>query len=100
VLIGKVEAADGDRNDKLELSLRGQHAGLFEIDATGNIYMRPEQLQSLNDSTVHLIAIATDSGVPPRSTSVPVSVTKKYLEMVGLEKLRLFLALYKQLKTF
>jgi len=58
-----VEAADGDRNDKLELSLRGQHAGLFEIDATGNIYMRPEQLQSLNESTVHLIAIATDTGV-------------------------------------
>ncbi|XP_030081624.1 protocadherin gamma-B1 [Drosophila hydei] len=81
VLIGKVEAADGDRNDKLELSLRGQHAGLFEIDASGNIYMRPEQLQSLNESTVHLIAIATDSGVPPRSTSVPVSVTMEGLTL-------------------
>lgn len=81
VLIGKVEAADGDRNDKLELSLRGQHAGLFEIDTTGNIYMRPEQLQSLNESTVHLIAIATDSGVPPRSTSVPVSVTMEGLTL-------------------
>ncbi|KAH8414033.1 hypothetical protein KR222_002842, partial [Zaprionus bogoriensis] len=81
VLIGKVEAADGDRNDKLELSLRGQHAGLFEIDATGNIYMRPEQLQSLNESTVHLIAIATDTGVPPRSTSVPVSVTMEGLTL-------------------
>ncbi|XP_034665586.1 protocadherin Fat 1 isoform X2 [Drosophila subobscura] len=81
VLIGKVEAADGDRNDKLELSLRGQHAGLFEIDATGNIYMRPEQLQGLNESTVHLIAIATDTGVPPRSTSVPVSVTMEGLTL-------------------
>ncbi|KAH8232392.1 hypothetical protein KR032_005355, partial [Drosophila birchii] len=81
VLIGKVEAADGDRNDKLELSLRGQHAGLFEIDATGNIFMRPEQLQSLNESTVHLIAIATDTGVPPRSTSVPVSVTMEGLTL-------------------
>lgn len=75
MVIGKIEAADGDRNDKLELSLRGQHAGLFEIDNTGNIYMRPEQLQTLNDSTIHLIAIATDTGVPPRSTSVPVTVT-------------------------
>uniref|UniRef100_A0A1A9Z6H2 Cadherin domain-containing protein n=1 Tax=Glossina pallidipes TaxID=7398 RepID=A0A1A9Z6H2_GLOPL len=75
LMIGKVEAADGDRNDKLELSLRGQHAGLFEIDNIGNIYMRPEQLHQLNESTVHLIAIATDSGVPPRSTSVPVTVT-------------------------
>ncbi|XP_073819590.1 protocadherin Fat 4-like Cad96Ca [Musca autumnalis] len=75
VVIGKVEAADGDRNDKLELSLRGQHAGLFEIDNNGNIYMRPEQLQTLNESTIHLIAIATDTGVPPRSTSVPVAVT-------------------------
>ncbi|ALC46902.1 Cad96Cb [Drosophila busckii] len=81
VLIGKVEAADGDRNDKLELTLRGQHAGLFEIDSTGNIYMRPEQLQSLNESTVHLIAIATDSGAPPRSTSVPVSVTMEGLTL-------------------
>lgn len=75
VRIGKIEAADGDRNDKLELSLRGQHASLFEIDSTGSIYMRPEQLQTLNDSTIHLIAIATDTGVPPRSTSVPVTVT-------------------------
>lgn len=74
-MIGKIEAADGDRNDKLELSLKGQHAGLFEIDSTGNIYMKPEQLQSLNESTVHLVAVATDSGVPPRSTSVPVTVT-------------------------
>lgn len=74
-MIGKIEAADGDRNDKLELSLKGQHAGLFEIDSTGNIYMRPEQLQSLNESTVHLVAVATDTGVPPRSTSVPVTVT-------------------------
>uniref|UniRef100_A0A1A9WGZ1 Cadherin domain-containing protein n=1 Tax=Glossina brevipalpis TaxID=37001 RepID=A0A1A9WGZ1_9MUSC len=75
LMIGKVEAADGDRNDKLELSLRGQHAGLFEIDNIGNIYMRPEQLHQLNESTVHLIAIATDSGIPPRSTSVPVTIT-------------------------
>lgn len=74
-MIGKIEAADGDRNDKIELSLRGQHAGLFEIDNSGQIYMRPEQLQALNESTIHLIAIATDSGVPPRSTSVPVTVT-------------------------
>ncbi|KAI9579771.1 hypothetical protein GQX74_000559 [Glossina fuscipes] len=75
LMIGKVEAADGDRNDKLELSLRGQHAGLFEIDNIGNIYMRPEQLHQLNESVIHLIAIARDSGVPPRSTSVPVTVT-------------------------
>ncbi|XP_046805578.1 protocadherin Fat 1 [Lucilia cuprina] len=81
VMIGKIEAADGDRNDKLELSLRGQHAGLFEIDSTGNIYMRPEQLQTLNESTIHLIAIATDSGVPPRSTSVPVTVTMEGVAM-------------------
>ncbi|XP_030374147.1 protocadherin Fat 1 [Scaptodrosophila lebanonensis] len=81
VMIGKVEAADGDRNDKLELSLRGQHAGIFEIDAMGNIYMRAEQLQNLNESTVHLIAIATDTGVPPRSTSVPVTVTMEGLTL-------------------
>ncbi|XP_011188059.1 protocadherin Fat 1 isoform X2 [Zeugodacus cucurbitae] len=81
VMIGKVEAADGDRNDKLELSLRGQHAGLFEIDSKGCIYMRPEQLQGFNESTVHLVATATDSGVPPRSTSVPVTVTMERLTL-------------------
>lgn len=80
-MIGQVEAADGDRNDKLELSLRGQYAGLFEIDAEGKIYMRPEQLQNVNDSTIHLVAIAVDSGVPPRSTSVPVTVTMEGLAL-------------------
>ncbi|XP_036229621.1 protocadherin Fat 1 isoform X2 [Bactrocera oleae] len=81
VMVGKVEAADGDRNDKLELSLKGQYAGLFEIDTKGCIYMRPEQLQGLNESTVHLIATATDSGIPPRSTSVPVTVTMERLTL-------------------
>lgn len=72
-MIGKVEAADGDRNDKLELSLRGQHANLFDIDIVGNIYMRPDQ--NMNQSIVHLVATATDTGNPPRSASVPVTVT-------------------------
>ncbi|XP_053964268.1 protocadherin beta-11 isoform X2 [Anastrepha ludens] len=84
ILIGKVEAADGDRNDKLEFSLRGQHAGPFEIDSNGSIYMRPEQLQKLNESKVHLIAIATDSGVPPRSTSVPVTVTLEEVQLAQM----------------
>lgn len=73
-MIGKIEAADGDRNDKLELSLRGQHAGVFEIDTTGNIYMHPDQAP-FNETTIHLVAIATDTGNPPRSTTVPVTVT-------------------------
>lgn len=81
IMVGKVEAADGDRNDKLELSLRGQHAGLFEIDSKGCIYLRLEQLQGLNESTVHLVATATDSGVPPRSTSVPVTVTMEKIAL-------------------
>ncbi|XP_055906826.1 protocadherin alpha-8 isoform X1 [Eupeodes corollae] len=75
IMIGKIEAADGDRNDKIELSLRGQHAGLFEIDSSGNLFIRPEMV--LNESTIHIVAIATDSGVPPRSTSVPITVTMK-----------------------
>lgn len=75
IMIGKIEAADGDRNDKLKLSLRGQYANHFEIDNNGNLYMRPEQIRNLNESTVHLIAVATDSGVPPRSASVGVTVT-------------------------
>lgn len=81
MMIGKIEAADGDRNDKLKLTLRGQYANHFEIDNNGNLYMRPEQIRNLNESTIHLIAVATDSGVPPRSASVGVTVT---LEGVAL----------------
>ncbi|XP_055377565.1 protocadherin-16 [Condylostylus longicornis] len=79
IKIGKLEAADGDRNDKLEISLKGLYSNMFEIDSTGNIYMRPES--PINQSTIHLIATATDTGTPPRSTSVPVTITMEGLTL-------------------
>lgn len=78
-MIGKIEAADGDRNDKIELSLKGQHANMFEIDNVGNIFMRPDQ--NANMSIIHLVATATDTGDPPRSASVPVTITMEGLAL-------------------
>lgn len=37
---------------------------MFSIDEDGVI--RTADLSALNSSTVHLVAIATDTGIPPR----------------------------------
>ncbi|KAK7595296.1 hypothetical protein V9T40_013121 [Parthenolecanium corni] len=71
-VIGKVEAADGDRGDHITLSIRGPHARLFTIVDSGEIFI--SDLSTVNSSTVHLVAVATDSGIPPRQASVPVIV--------------------------
>ncbi|XP_065202017.1 protocadherin beta-11 isoform X2 [Planococcus citri] len=71
-VIGKVEAADGDRGDHVTLSLRGPYSRLFSIDDSGEISV--SDLSKVNSSTVHLVAVATDSGIPPRQASVPVIV--------------------------
>lgn len=72
VPVGQVEAADGDRGDKITLSLHGPAAKMFSIDDDGNI--RIVDLSALNSSTVHLVAVATDTGIPPRQASVPVII--------------------------
>uniref|UniRef100_A0A1B6C9V6 Cadherin domain-containing protein n=1 Tax=Clastoptera arizonana TaxID=38151 RepID=A0A1B6C9V6_9HEMI len=72
LVIGKVEAADGDRGDRVTLSLRGPAARMFYVDESGEIILR--DLSALNSSTAHLVAVATDTGIPPRQTSVPVIV--------------------------
>ncbi|XP_073972027.1 protocadherin Fat 4-like Cad96Ca [Rhodnius prolixus] len=72
VAVGMVEAADGDRGDKITLSLQGTAARMFSIDEDGVI--RTADLSALNSSTVHLVAIAIDTGIPPRQASVPVII--------------------------
>ncbi|XP_054273277.1 protocadherin Fat 2-like [Macrosteles quadrilineatus] len=72
LVVGRVEVADGDRGDHVTLSLRGPSARMFSIDDSGEIRLR--DLSLLNSSTAHLVAVATDNGLPPRQTSVPVMV--------------------------
>ncbi|KYQ57714.1 Protocadherin Fat 4 [Trachymyrmex zeteki] len=71
-VVGKLEAADGDRGDKVNLSLRGQDARSFEIRDNGELVLR--SLGLFNGSLARFIAVATDSGKPPRSSMIPVIV--------------------------
>lgn len=70
-LIGRIEAADGDRNDKLVLTLTGVNASLFFITSNGEL--RLKELKEYS-GVANLAVIATDSGNPPRRASVPVTV--------------------------
>lgn len=72
ISLGKLEAADGDRSgDKITMRLKGPFASLFTVDSKGVLWLKGEKP---NVTTAHFLAIATDSGLPPRSSSVPVSV--------------------------
>ncbi|CAH1176126.1 unnamed protein product [Phaedon cochleariae] len=70
-LLGRIEAADGDKNDRLTLSLSGANASLFTISQNGELRLRyPKGFQGVANFAV----IATDSGIPPKTATVPVSV--------------------------
>ncbi|XP_046595411.1 protocadherin Fat 4 [Neodiprion lecontei] len=71
-IIGRLEAADGDRGDRVSLSLRGPDARSFEIRDNGELILRSSG--PFNGTTARLVAIASDSGRPPRSSMVPVIV--------------------------
>ncbi|CAK9819011.1 Protocadherin-like wing polarity protein stan [Anthophora quadrimaculata] len=71
-IVGKLEAADGDRDDKISLSLRGPDARSFEIRDNGELILR--SVPSINGSLARLVAVASDSGRPPRSSMIPVIV--------------------------
>lgn len=70
-LIGRIEAADGDKSDRLTLSLTGANASQFFITPLGEL-----RLRDVGEYTglATLDVVATDSGNPPRSASVPVTV--------------------------
>lgn len=44
--IGRIEAADGDKNEKLKLSLSGLNASLFYITTTGDLKLRNRNTNS------------------------------------------------------
>lgn len=57
--LGKLEAADGDRYDKINLDLQGSYAEYFQIDPDGMLWLKPN---APNISVMHLMATATDTG--------------------------------------
>lgn len=70
-LIGRIEAADGDKSDLLTLSLTGTNASMFFITPSGELRLREVENYG---GTASLTVVATDSGNPPRTAGVPVTV--------------------------
>lgn len=70
-LVGRIEAADGDKSDKLHLSLIGVNASMFFITQNGEL--RLKELRQYNGEA-NLAVVATDNGNPPRRASVPIVV--------------------------
>lgn len=70
-LVGRVEAADGDKSDKLYLTLIGINASMFYITQSGEL--RLKELKEYS-GTANMAVVATDTGNPPRRASVPIVV--------------------------
>lgn len=76
--LGKLEAADGDRDDKVNISIRGPYSNYFHIDTNGMLWLKPNHP---NITLMHLIATATDTGLPSRTSSVPVTILNDNIAM-------------------
>lgn len=70
-LVGRIEVADGDKNDKIVLSLTGINASTFFITPTGELRMRES---ATNSGVAQLNIVAVDNGNPPRKATVPVTI--------------------------
>lgn len=71
-LVGKLEVHDGDKGDSITMDLKGPYARIFRITSEGELSLN--EVEHLNNTEAHLVAVARDSGHPPRETSVPVLV--------------------------
>ena len=71
-IVGVVKARDADAGDSVNLSLKGPFAKMFSIDKEG--VLRIINIKQVNSSQCHLILVASDSGSPPRSSSVAATV--------------------------
>ncbi|XP_050463262.1 protocadherin Fat 4 [Cataglyphis hispanica] len=71
-VVGRLEAADGDRGDKISLSLRGQDARSFEIRDNGELVLRSPS--SFNGTVARFMAVASDTGKPSKYSMIPVIV--------------------------
>lgn len=61
IALGKIEAADGDRNENINFNLRGQYSRHFAIDKSGVIWLR-DPFEEMQRKEISLIATAVDSG--------------------------------------
>ncbi|XP_044014866.1 protocadherin Fat 4 isoform X2 [Aphidius gifuensis] len=71
-IVGRLEAADGDRGDRVSLSLRGPDARMFEIRDNGELILT--STGPFNNSLARLVAVASDTGKPPRTSMIPLIV--------------------------
>uniref|UniRef100_A0A182P920 Cadherin domain-containing protein n=1 Tax=Anopheles epiroticus TaxID=199890 RepID=A0A182P920_9DIPT len=72
MLVGRIEAADGDRTDELTFVLKGNYSNLFRVDPYGNLWLVSNRTDL--PLAMRLLATVTDSGTPPKSATVPVVV--------------------------
>ncbi|XP_034941615.1 protocadherin-8 isoform X2 [Chelonus insularis] len=71
-IVGRLEAADGDRGDRVSLSLRGPDAQSFMLRDNGELILISPG--PFNSTLARLVAVATDSGKPPRTSMIPLIV--------------------------
>lgn len=82
--LGKIEAADGDRNENINFNLKGQYSKHFVIDSNGVIWLK-DSLDGFKKKEVSLIATATDSG--QRTTTVPVTLIMEEMAQANFPSL-------------
>uniref|UniRef100_A0A1S4GJ87 Cad96Cb, isoform B n=1 Tax=Anopheles gambiae TaxID=7165 RepID=A0A1S4GJ87_ANOGA len=75
MLVGRIEAADGDRTDELSFVLKGNYSNLFRVDPYGNLWLVSNRTDL--PLAMRLLATVTDSGTPQKSATVPVVVKLK-----------------------
>lgn len=71
-IVGVVKATDADLGNTVNYSLKGSFAKMFSIDKEG--VLRIVNIKEVNSTQCHLILVASDSGNPPRSSSVAATV--------------------------
>lgn len=71
-IIGHIRADDGDAADRVTIQLKGPESRAFNVHENGDVIFSDPS--ALNSTVIHLMAVARDSGIPPRQTSVPVKI--------------------------
>lgn len=77
IALGKLEAADGDQNDRISINVHGDLAQHFFIDQENRLWMHPD---APNITVMHLLATVTDNGSPSRNSTVPITITNNAIE--------------------
>lgn len=77
--LGKLEVADGDRNNKITVEIHGDLSKFFFIDKERHLWMSPE---APNITVMHLLATVSDNGLPSRNSTVPIKITNNAIERI------------------